>query len=290
MSKKANEIHEEMEDLRTSEILASLRDAGPSEEVRRRIVEGAMRRVRKPRFFARGFEWGLTAATAAVAVGIGLHLWSPASEPLPPKGSLHASQELPVSFRVGAHEVHLSPASKVEVAAAEPELIELKVTSGTATFDVAPLSRGAIFRVRTEQVLVEVVGTRFSVQSERYCSTVKVEAGRVRVSDAEGRVVLLDPNQGRRFCSRGSSDAMLRQALVLISGGEALDEAIELLEAYLESAPGSSLEEEALYHLCLAHARLGNAEEAQRLAEDFRQRYPTSARLERLERGLATLK
>lgn len=290
MSEKTPEILDEFEDAQTRSILASLRKAEPPREVQQRIVERAMARVSKPRFLIRGLEWGLTAAAAAIAIGVGLHLWSPASNNAPLTGSVHAAKESPTSFRVGSHEVLLSPSSEVEVTAAEGELIELFVASGAATFDVAPLDEGEIFRVRTEHVLVEVVGTRFSVHSERHCSLVTVEEGLVRVSDAEGGSFLLEPNRGRRFCSRGSSDSLLRQALVLISGGGSVEKAIELLETYLDSAPGSNLEEEALYHLSLAYARLGQTEEANRLAEEFRQRFPESSRLERLERGLATLR
>lgn len=292
MSRKTPDWIDQREEARTRDLLGQLRDAMPPAEVQERIAWRAMERFERRRslLWSRGFGFGLAAATAAALVGVGLHLWGPAPGPaLPPKGSLHAATEAPSSFRVGAHEVVLSPESQVEVTAAEPELIELLVTSGTATFDVSPLGPGEIFRVRTEHVLVEVVGTRFSVQSERVCSTVVVEEGRVRVSDTEGAVVELAPNQKRRFCPQDRADALLREALVLISGGGSIEEAIELLEAYLDSAPGSALEEEALFHLCLAHARLGHAEEARRLAARFRERFPQSTRLERLERGLATL-
>lgn len=292
MSEKMSDWIDDREEARTRELLGSLRGATPSAEIQQRIARRAMEKLERRRAFpwSRGFGWALTAATAAAAFGVGLHLWGPEASPaLPPKGSLHAARDLPTSFSVGAHEVLLSPESEVKVAAAEPELIELAVASGTATFDVSPLGPGEIFRVRTDHVLVEVVGTRFSVQSERYCSTVVVEEGRVRVSDAEGAVIHLAPNQKRRFCPLGRSDALLREALVLISGGESFEKAIELLEAYLESSPSSTLEEEALYHLCLVHARLGHDEEARRLATTFRERFPESGRLERLERGLATL-
>lgn len=295
MSEMLPEKMDEREESRASEILGSMRDVLPPPVVEERIVARAMEHLERQsspwrKLMHRGFGWGLTAATAAVAFGVGLHLWSPATTPqLPAKGSLHASQDLPSSFRVGPHEVLLSPASEVEVTAAEAGLIELRVGSGTATFDVSPLGAGEIFRVRTEHVLVEVVGTRFSVQSERICSSVVVEEGRVRVSDASGAVVHLEPNQKRRFCLRGYSDSLLREALVLISGGESIQKAIGLLEDYLETQPGPTLEEEALYHLSLAHARLGHSDEARRLADAFRERFPQSGRLERLERGLATL-
>lgn len=274
------------------EILASLRHAAPPREVQDRIVRGAMKRVKRRPLLAHGFELALAASAAAVAIGVGLHLWGPSApveNPLPAKGSLHAARDLPTAFKIDAHEVHLSPETEVEVLVAEPGRIELAVSSGKATFDVQRLDGGEVFRVRTDHVLVEVVGTRFSVQSERNCSTVVVEEGQVRVSDTAGTVILLSPNQQRRFCPGSNADSLLRQALVLISGGESLDEAVKLLEDYLQSNPAVALEEEALYHLCLAHARLGHDEEARRLAAEFRKKFPESPRLDRLERGLATL-
>lgn len=282
----------EEDDSRMREILGSLRHASPPREVQERIVQVAMKRVKKRPLLVHGFELALAASAAAVAIGVGLHLWgpnAPVENPLPAKGSLHASGELPTSFKIDAHEVHLSPETEVEVLAAEPGRIELALSSGKATFDVQRLEAGEVFRVKTEHVLVEVVGTRFSVQSERACSTVTVEEGRVRVSDTAGAVILLSPKQQRRFCPGANADYLLRQALVLISGGGSLDEAVKLLEDYLHSNPAVTLEEEALYHLCLAHARLGNDEEARRLAAEFRQKFPESPRLDRLERGLATL-
>ena len=277
---------------RLQQILGSLRNAAPPPEVRERIVRQAIKRVGRRPVVARGFEVALAASAAAVAVGIGLHLWGPDAAPvqsLPARGSLHTAGTLPTSFKIDAHEVHLSPESEIEVIAAEPGRIELALKAGRATFDVEPLGEGEVFRVRTAHVLVEVVGTRFAVQSEPHCSMVTVEEGRVRVSDTAGTVVYLQPNQQRRFCP-DSGDALLRRALVLISGGDSLEEAVRLLEEYLASSPSRALEEEALYHLCLAHARLGHQEEARERAEEFRRKFPESARLERLERGLAQIR
>lgn len=274
------------------EILGSLRNAAPPPDARERIVQGAMRRVGRRSLFGHGFELALAASAAAVAIGVGLHLWGRGGpdQTIPSGGSLHVAGDLPTSFKVYAHEVHLSPESQVEVVAAEAGRIELAVKAGRATFAVEKLREGEVFRVRTAHVLVEVVGTRFAVQSESHCSTVTVEEGLVRVSDTAGAVVYLRPNQQRRFCPDARNDALLRQALVLISEGGALDEAIGLLEKYLSSNPSSALEEEALYHLCLAHARLGHEEKARELAREFRHKFPESARLERLERGLAHLR
>src|SRR5690606_16905118 len=110
------------------------------------------------------------------------------------------------------------------------------------------------------------------MQSERVCSTVVVEEGRLLVSDTDGAAVELTPNQKRRFYTLDRTDVLLRAELVLIPGGGSIEQAVELFEAYLDSTPGSDLEEEALLYLCPAHARLGNAEKARRLAARFRVR------------------
>src|SRR5690606_36761393 len=151
---------------------------------------------------------------------------APVENTLPAKGSLHASGELPASFKIDAHEVQLSPETEVQVLAAEHGRIELALTSGKATFDVQRVEAGEVFRVKTEHVLVEVVGTRCSVQSKRAGSTVTVDEGRVPVSDTVGAVIRLTPKQQRRFCPGANADYLLRQALVLISGSGSLDEAV----------------------------------------------------------------
>lgn len=283
-----NQFQPDHDDRQVRELLGTLRDATPSREVRERIVQGSLRKMRRPSRFFQPLRLSLAAATAALALGLGLHWVAPVSQPpaeptLPAKGSLHAAHELPSSFAIGPHQVHLSPATTVKVEAAEPLLTELSLESGAAVFDVAPLTDGATFRVRTEQVLVEVVGTRFSVRADESCSMVLVEEGKVRVTDAFGASELLLPNQQRRFCPGRTADLLLRDALVAISSGQDLEQAAELLGRYLREAPDSALEEEALFHLTLVHARLGNREEAARLAGEFERKFPHSARLGRLQ-------
>lgn len=276
-----------------SELLASLRDAAPSREVRERIVQNSLRRMRKRPRLSHPLGFSFAAAAAALALGLGLHWLAPGtlegSEPaLPAKGSLHAAAELPSAFSIGPHRVHLSPSSTVKVEAAERHLTELRVEAGTALFDVAPLVDGATFRVRTDHVLVEVVGTRFSVRNDGNCSLVLVEEGKVRVTDLSGTENHLLPNQQRRYCPGQTADRLLREALVSISRGEGLDQAAELLTRYLREAPDGSLEEEALFHLALVHARLGNHEEAARLAREFEGKFPHSGRLDRLRARVDT--
>lgn len=279
--------HHQESEREVSELLASLRGATPTREAQERIVQGSLRRMKKRPRLSQPLGFSFAAVAAALTMGLGLHWLAPASpdgnHPLfPPKGSLHAATEVPSSFSIGPHEVHLSPASTVQVEAAERNLTELRVEAGSALFDVAPLAEGASFRVRTDHILVEVVGTRFTVRNDGSCSLVLVEEGKVLVTDVSGATNLLLPNQQRRYCPGQTADHLLREALVSISRGEGLDQAAELLARYLREAPDSALEEEALFHLALVHARLGNHDEARRLAGDFEGKFPHSGRLDRL--------
>lgn len=278
------------DDTEVSALLSTLRDARPAPEVERRIVERSLARLG-----SRSFEWmraavlPLAGAAAAVAIGVGLHVYQPVvpgSAAIAKGGSLRSTQEGPTSFHVGRHQILLSPSSLVKVDAAEPGLTELVVEAGTATFDVEKLQKGEAFRVRTDQVLVEVVGTRFSVGAQGSCSLIRVEEGIVRVTSWDGRVEKLEAGRRGRYCAGQSSDALLREALVLISGGQSLPKAAELLESYLATGKDPALEEEALFHLCILRARLGEKEEARSLAEDFRSRFPMSARIQRLDQWL----
>lgn len=281
-----------------SEVLRSLRGAAPSREAERRIVAASLARIEKQQRppFWRVAPLSLAGASAAVALGIGLHLLSPATQrPLPDQfakasageaGTLHRAGEGPVSFAIGPHRIHLAEGASLRVEGADGLLTELRLLSGEATFDVEPLGPGEGFRVRTEEVLVEVVGTHFTVRAQERCSEVLVAEGRVRVSTVQGGTHLLGAGDEERYCPQAATDSLLREALLLASSGKELERAATLLARYRSENPRSALDEEALFHLCLVKARLGKASEARALAREFNERFPGSERNRRLTQWL----
>ena len=174
----------------------------------------------------------------------------------------------------------------------DPTRAELVLERGKATFAVTPLRNGGQFRVRAGRLLVEVVGTRFSVESNRGCTEVSVSQGKVSVDDG-GQKIYLAAGDARLFCKEQISsaplpgEATIRQALALIREAE-LDRAIELLQGYLRQQPGGVFEEESLFYLCLAHSRLGHRDEARQLASRFLSRFPGSRRAGRLQELVGT--
>lgn len=280
--------------------LRSLAEAKPPAAAEARIVRKALAarrgRERAPLFGVRNFA--LAAGVAAVAVGVFVitDTEAPAVSPtaasplLVEAGESIRSAEAPTSFAVGPHRVLVAPGGSVRVEHAEPNTSELRVEDGLARFEVEHLSPGQSFKVRTDQVLVEVVGTRFSVEAAGFCSEVTVEEGRVRVGFGRGDQTFLGAGESRRFCGDPAAAAgapLLREALVLLSGGQDLERAARLLGEFRASHPDRVLDEEALYHLCLVRARLGQADDARALADEFLERYPGSDRADRLEQWLA---
>src|SRR5690606_34496484 len=122
--------------------------------------------------------------------------------------------------------------ASLRVEGADSLLTELRLLAGEATFEVEPLGPGEGFRVRTDEVLVEVVGTRFTVRAQERCSEVLVAQGRVRVSTVRGAGRILGVGAEERFCPQAASDSLLREALLLVSSGKELERAAELLIRY----------------------------------------------------------
>jgi len=278
----------------SSAALRSVAGKLPPQEVRRRIVEGALARRERKLPLARLFTGlALAGAAAAAAAVVVLQPAAPTAPVGPSAGPVVARAGETVeagSFAVGPHVVEVAAGGSLHFASVDPRAAEMRVESGSATFDVEPLGPGGSFRVRTAQVLVEVVGTRFEVAAEGSCSSVSVSEGRVRVTDADGTRYLTVGESGR-YCARGDEatprgEALVREAVVLVSRNQDLPRAAALLERYRADFAGGPFEEEALFYLTLVRDRLGDRAAARELAASFRARFPGSPRVERLERWL----
>lgn len=79
----------------------------------------------------------------------------------------------------GSRAVPTSPSSRLELVQESPQTVLFHLNEGSADFSVTPDSSRS-FRVQSANVLVEVVGTRFSV--------IRRDTERVQVAVAEGRV------------------------------------------------------------------------------------------------------
>ncbi|WP_373047585.1 FecR domain-containing protein [Vulgatibacter sp.] len=288
--------HEHEEQESGTLALRSLAGMEPSAAVQRRIVEGALAR-RRPSFpWAKVFT-GLAlagAATAALVLTAGLETQAPVV-PSAPLASVEAPAAGAVRqagrYAVGPHRIEVATGGTLHFDSVAAGAAAFRVEAGSASFEVEKLQEGESFRVRTGQVLVEVVGTRFEVAAEGECSSVAVSEGRVRVTESAG-IRYLAAGETGRYCGAATVDrqsggeALVREAVVLVSRGEDLQRAAALLERYRADFGGGPFEEEALFYLTLAKARLGERAAADDLAAQFRQRFPGSARVERLEQWL----
>jgi len=165
----------------------------PHDEVRKAVRRAAMTgRARHGAWVRRRVLWaaGTGAALAAAAVLLFLHAPAP-THPAPDRvaqGSAPSAApapertdlELPTGDRLLAAE---GARFRVELATESERRIRLD--SGSMLFDVRPLDGGR-FRVSTPRAEVTVLGTVFTVTSDRDGTLVRVYEGRVEVRDDSG--------------------------------------------------------------------------------------------------------
>jgi hypothetical protein len=164
------------------------------------------------------------------------------------------------------------------------------VEQGRAAFAVSPLRAGESFSVHTRPVRVDVLGTRFAVESDPSCSRVAVEHGVVRATPRRGAPLRLRAGQAQTFCLEPTdsevateAERLLRRAIDRVQAGEDRA-AIPLLQRHLERFAAGPLAEDALFHLVLAHHRLGQNSARDQQARRFLRRFSTTQRAARLRR------
>lgn len=280
----------------------------PSVAARSRIIAGARERTvtREAHPLRRLFLGAALAGAAAVALVVtgplSGTLEGPSDSPSPNVAETTAATLDTVAsvgnYSIGPHRVQIDADSRLHFHRVDPRAVRIGLEEGRATFSVDKLGGGDTFEVRTDQVLVQVVGTRFTVVSSGACSEVIVEEGRVRVLSPTEEPNVLGAGDSGRFCEptqRGTTgsdplsqgESLIRDALVLVSQGRDLDRAAHLLGRYWTEYPEGPFVEEALFHLALVKARLGFADEARHLAQTFERSFPESPRADKLHRMIA---
>jgi hypothetical protein len=148
--------------------------------------------------------------------------------------------------------------------------------------------------VATDTVLVEVVGTRFTVAITDDCTAVSVTEGVVRVTPASGDAGELTAGARHTYCPAAAGDGAVagerwvREALVLVSENRAAARATLLLERYLAHHERGVFAEDAMFHLSLLYRQQGRGDDARRLAGHFVERFPGTRRAERLQAEILT--
>ncbi|MEC9072398.1 MAG: FecR domain-containing protein, partial [Myxococcota bacterium] len=98
------------------------------------------------------------------------------------------------------HALKVSPQGEVLVNRWEAGAMELVLVGGSVTAEVDKLKAGESFQIRTRDVVVRVVGTRFTVKLIPAGGTeVSVEEGIVEVTERNGVVARLEVGDKRHF-------------------------------------------------------------------------------------------
>lgn len=190
-----NDTHDRVKDALTH--VHAPWDAARTERTLRTLP--AARRKKRTQRAVRG---GLVAALVlAPALWIGLgHPQGPLASTAPsvapqqrsageslPTRDVHDSRQLRLAD--GSSVMLLEARTDVSVERVDEHLVALQLREGRARFEVAPKPE-RVFRVRTAEVTVEVLGTVFEVEQRAARTHVVVTRGRVAVSWADQRVVL----------------------------------------------------------------------------------------------------
>lgn len=135
---------------------------------------------------------GVVAAAAIAGVVLSLPGADPVVIPLSPVATVEPSEpaERVVYFADGSHATLIQPRTEIRVEASQEDLLELSLGAGEARFEVVP-NKGRLFRVRANDLYVEVLGTSFTVhvRAEDHVD-VSVHEGRVAVFAGTNRYEL----------------------------------------------------------------------------------------------------
>lgn len=154
--------------------------------------EDRLRRRRRRTFAAAGL------AAASIAALLAWVLVPPAA---PPPAAVAVSEEVAPSaveeappadtkrviyFPDGSRAHLVRPRTQIRMEALSDDLLELVMDAGEARFEVQP-NPGRLFRVMTESLRIEVLGTSFTVAEEADATRVTVHSGRVAVYRGQNR-------------------------------------------------------------------------------------------------------
>ncbi|MEM7675263.1 MAG: FecR domain-containing protein, partial [Myxococcota bacterium] len=101
-----------------------------------------------------------------------------------------ASPQL-IHFPDGSSATLLTSHTELRMESVSDASLELTMSAGEARFDVKP-NPGRLFRVRSAGLRIEVLGTSFTVRTDRHQTSVSVHEGRVAVHQADRRNILTE--------------------------------------------------------------------------------------------------
>ncbi len=168
---------------------------------------------RSPGIKKRQAVLGLAAASCLAALGLwllsfpqGPTLGDTAQSPALAQGAVLRTQRAPmdVSLSEGS-QLSVGSESKVELVALAPERVELRLSTGAVTCDVARNPRRS-FAVVAGDVEVHVIGTRFSVQRSSRAGGPGEEISKVEVSVERGRVEVRRRGRLEKLRSLGAGE------------------------------------------------------------------------------------
>lgn len=128
-----------------------------------------------------------------------------ASEQTVPGGTwLETQHAASLRVAVGPHRVSIAEDTRLRLERLEPKHLGFALAQGSAHFEVEPLPPSGTLVVQAGELMVQVVGTAFSVSRVDDCSALQVTKGRV-LSTFRGQSELVGSGESRRYCERSEA-------------------------------------------------------------------------------------
>lgn len=140
---------------------------------------------------------------------------------------------------------------------------------GTLRLSVPP-AQGIDLQVQTPEALVEVIGTVFTVQTDRLGTRVSVERGQVAVQCASTETRMLISTDSAAFCWPVTAARLLNRATALSDQSASAADILETVERGLNAPPTDALNTAQLRYLRIqVLGQLGRYSEAAAAARSF---------------------
>lgn len=197
---------------------------------------------------------------------------------------IETPQAASIRLAIGPHRAQVGRETRVKMDRMSGDHLAFSLARGRLLFNVDPLPKGRTLAVRSGELVVEVVGTVFSVERSADCSDVKVIEGRVRTS-FRGNADSIGAGQTKRFCeaARDPNRAAEPQVAGVTAPGSTIPSTpIPLPQRQLgraEAGGGSRdlTDEERVFRRGIETLKSGGSLEARASFDDYLRQYPNGA-------------
>lgn len=189
-----------------------------------------------------------------------------------------------VRLAIGPHRAQVGGDTRVKLDRISGDHLAFSLARGRLLFNVEPLPKGRTLAVRSGELMVEVVGTVFSVERNAACSAVKVIEGRVRTS-FRGKADSVGAGEAKEFCAAPQApDHAAEPPVAGVTAPGSTSPSIpipspqrQLGRAEAGGAPRSLTDEERVFRRGIETLKSGGSLDARASFDEYLRQYPNGA-------------